>query len=296
MAQSALSILDRMWTLLAVSLVGFVAQLINSSLGMAFGIITTTALVSMAYSAPMASSIVHLAEIATAASNGIFHYKHKNIDKKVFLALSIPGGVGAFIGALILSSIDLKASKPLTAAILLALGFALVVRYVRLSELPKLRKAMKRWLVPLGFFSGMIDANAGGGWGTIVTTSLHSSSVLEPRKVIGTSTSARLLVAIAGSLGFIVGLGFEAIDWLAVLGLALGGLIAAPIAAKVVAKANQLLIGLVTGFLIIALNLRQLLVSLGADTLSTSISLSLVLLVAVVLTRRTMKVARKKSQ
>ena len=285
-----------MWTLLAVSMVGFVAQLINSSLGMAFGIITTTALVSLAYSAPMASSIVHLAEIATSASNGIFHHKNGNIDKKVFLALSIPGGVGAFIGALVLSSIDLAQSKPLTASILLVLGLMLVLRYMRLSELPKLRKAMKRWLVPLGFFSGMIDANAGGGWGTIVTTSLHSSSILEPRKVIGTSTSARLLVALAGSLGFIIGLGFEAIDWIAVLGLALGGLIAAPIAAKLVAKANQLLIGLITGFLIIALNLRQLLVSLNVDFLSTSLILSLVLIAAVVLTRRTMKVARKKTE
>ncbi|MFM1926724.1 MAG: hypothetical protein RLZ06_300 [Actinomycetota bacterium] len=278
-----------MWTLLAVSLVGFVAQLINSSLGMAFGIITTTALVSLAYSAPMASSIVHLAEIATSASNGIFHYKNGNIDKKVFLALSIPGGVGAFIGALLLSSIDLAQSKPLTASILLILGLTLVVRYVRLSQLPKLRKAMKRWLVPLGFFSGMIDANAGGGWGTIVTTSLHSSSILEPRKVIGTSTSARLLVAISGSAGFLIGIGAEKIDWLAVLMLALGGLVAAPIAARVVARANQLLVGLVTGFLIIELNLRQLLVAAEVDSTITGASMFAVLLIAVAVTKVTMQ-------
>lgn len=278
-----------MWTLLAVSLVGFVAQLINSSLGMAFGIITTTALVSLAYSAPMASSIVHLAEIATSASNGIFHQKNGNIDKKVFLALSIPGGVGAFIGALLLSSIDLAQSKPLTASILLILGLALVIRYVRLSRLPKLRKAMKRWLVPLGFFSGMIDANAGGGWGTIVTTSLHSSSILEPRKVIGTSTSARLLVAISGSVGFLIGIGAEKIDWLAVLMLALGGLVAAPIAARVVAKADQLLVGLVTGFLIIELNLRQLLVAAKVDGLITIASLCAVLVISVTVILITMR-------
>ena len=278
-----------MWTLLAVSMVGFVAQLINSSLGMAFGIITTTALVSLAYSAPMASSIVHLAEIATSASNGIFHHKNGNIDKKVFLALSIPGGVGAFIGALVLSSIDLAQSKPLTASILLVLGLMLVLRYMRLSELPKLRKAMKRWLIPLGFFSGMIDANAGGGWGTIVTTSLHSSSILEPRKVIGTSTSARLLVAISGSAGFLIGIGAENIDWFAVLMLALGGLIAAPIAAKVVARANQLLVGLVTGFLIIELNLRQLLVAAKIDSDAIIASMLAVLVVAIFVTIGTMK-------
>ena len=278
-----------MWTLLAVSMVGFVAQLINSSLGMAFGIITTTALVSLAYSAPMASSIVHLAEIATSASNGIFHHKNGNIDKKVFLALSIPGGVGAFIGALVLSSIDLAQSKPLTGSILLVLGLMLVLRYMRLSELPKLRKAMKRWLVPLGFFSGMIDANAGGGWGTIVTTSLHSSSILEPRKVIGTSTSARLLVAISGSAGFLIGIGAENIDWFAVLMLALGGLVAAPIAAKVVARANQLLVGLVTGFLIIELNLRQLLVAAKVDSNVIIASMLAVLVVAIFVTIGTMK-------
>lgn len=241
----------------------------------------------------MASSIVHLAEIATSASNGIFHWKNKNIDLKVFLAISIPGGIGAFIGALLLSSIDLSQSRPLTAAILLVLGIALVARFLRSNQLPKLRKAMKRWLVPLGFFSGMIDANAGGGWGTIVTTSLHSSSVLEPRKVIGTSTSARLLVAVLGSLGFLIGIGAENIDWAAVAALAVGGLIAAPIAARIVAKANQHLVGLVTGFLVIELNLRQLLVAAKLEAELVSFILLAVLALAVVMIFISMRKTRR---
>lgn len=269
-----------MLVVLAVTVVGFAAQMVNSSLGMAFGIITTSALVSLAYSAPMASSIVHLAEIATSASNGYFHLKNRNIDKRVFFALSIPGGIGAFIGALLLSSIDLTQSKPITSAILLCLGVALVFRYLKHSGATRLRRSLRRFLVPLGFVSGLIDANAGGGWGTIVTTSLHSAQVLEPRKVIGTSTSARLLVALAGSAGFIIGLGFHQIDWLAVLALALGGLLAAPIAARVVAKANQSLLGLITGFLVIELNLRQLLVAFNVDEIITLLSMSAVLIVA----------------
>lgn len=249
-----------------VALAGSLAQLINTSLGMAFGIISTTTLVALSYSAPMASSIVHFAEIGTSASNAYFHFRNGNVDKKVFLLLGLSGGIGAFLGALLLSWISLNASKPLTAALLLGLGILLVVRFVRGGEDRPTKNPLKRFLLPLGFTAGLIDANAGGGWGTIVTSSLQSSEVLTPSKAIGTSSSARLTVAIFGSLGFAIGLGLERIDWIAVIALAAGGLVVSPFAAKIVARANQKIIGLLTGMLVIELSIRQILVSLNFDS------------------------------
>lgn len=236
---------------------------------MAFGVISTSALVSLAYSAPMASSIVHLSEITTSATNFYFHWKNGNINRRVFIAIGVPGAIGAFIGALVLSRISLTASKPVTATILLVLGLILVVKYIRKNRVDVKRQIRRRWLYPLGFSAGLIDANAGGGWGTIVTSTLQASNVTTPREAVGTSTSARILVALFGSLGFMIGLGIEKIDWLAVLALSAGGALASPFAAKLVAKLRQNVIGLLTGLTVFALSLRQILISAGANTEQT---------------------------
>lgn len=275
-----------------VALTGFVAQSINSSIGMAFGVISTTALVSLAFSAPMASSIVHLSEITTSAANFFFHWKNGNINRKVFISIGIPGAIGAFIGALILSRISLAASKPVTASILLVLGLVLVLKNIRKNRIDRLRRIQRRWLYPLGFTAGLIDANAGGGWGTIVTSTLQTSNVTSPREAVGTSTSARILVALFGSLGFVIGLGFERIDWLAVLALSAGGAIASPFAAKLVSKLRQSLIGLITGITVFELSLRQVLVSAGASlelTISAMLGGLVAILVCVMVLRQKAK-------
>jgi uncharacterized membrane protein YfcA len=252
--------------LLAVSLAGFIAQMIDGALGMAFGITTTTVLVALAYSPAVASSAVHLAEIGTSITSGSFHLRFGNVDKKALLKVGIPGAVGAFVGAVVLSSIDLSAARPATSAILLALGAVILLRFSRVSILGSLRRARARWLIPLGLVGGFIDSTGGGGWGPIVTTSLTASNALEPRRAIGTANTAEILVSLSASAGFLFGLGGENIPWLVVCALLVGGLAAAPIAAHLVRRAPQRILGLLTGTIIVILNVRQLLVSLGAAT------------------------------
>ncbi len=252
-----------MWTILAITLTGLFAQTINGSLGMAFGVISTTSLLALSFSPAAASSVVHLAEIGTSAANGAFHHRHRNVNWPVVLWVGIPGGVGAFVGAILLSSMPFTATKPVTAAILLGLGVIVLSRFVRTVSAPATRRLRPGPLMLLGLGGGFLDSTGGGGWGTIVTSTLSAANVLDPRRVIGTSTAARLFVAIAGSTGFIIGLGAANIDWIAVLALLAGGLIAAPFAARFAAAAPVRVVGLATGILIIILNVRQLLISLA---------------------------------
>ncbi len=250
-----------MWVLLLVSVAGFLAQLVDGAMGMAFGITSTTLLIFLAYNPAAASAIVHLVEIATSSISGISHIKFGNVDWHALVKVAVPGAVGAFIGAMLLSNVDLSAARPWTASILLVLGALVLYRFTRSIILGKKRRARARWLAPLGLVGGFIDSTGGGGWGPVVTTSLTASNALEPRKAIGTTNTAEFVIAIAASIGFIIGLGAEEIPWDAVLALGIGGALGAPIAAWLVSKAPQRLLGILVGNLIIALNVRQLSIS-----------------------------------
>jgi uncharacterized membrane protein YfcA len=244
--------------LLLVSVAGFLAQLIDGSMGMGFGVSATSLLLLLAYSPAAASAIVHFAEVVTTAFSGASHIRFGNVDWPTILRIAVPGGLAAFIGAMVLSTIDLSAARPWTAGILLALGVVIVFRYAsaRIPRAP--RPGRKRWLIPLGLVGGFVDSTGGGGWGPVVTTSLTASNVLEPRKAIGTANTAEFVIAVSASAGFLVGLGVSAIPWPAVLALALGGLIAAPIAAWVITVIPQRMLGLIVGVVIVLLNTRQL--------------------------------------
>jgi uncharacterized membrane protein YfcA len=255
-----------MWVVLAVSLTGFAAQLVDGSLGMAFGVTSTSLLLILMLSPAMASSTVHLAEIGTTLASGAFHVRFGNVDRSALLKVGIPGGIGAFVGAMLLSNLDLSAARPAMALTLLALGIVILVRFSRVTLVARLRRARARWLIPLGFAGGLVDATGGGGWGPIVTSSLTASNALEPRRAIGTTNTAEVFVAIAASVGFLVGIGAQSIPWNFVLALLAGGLLAAPIAAKLVSKAPQRILGLLTGTIIVLLNVRQLAVSLNAGS------------------------------
>ena len=250
-----------MWVLLLVSVAGFLAQLVDGAMGMAFGITSTTLLIFLAYNPAAASAIVHLVEIVTSSISGISHIKFGNVDWHALVKVAVPGAVGAFIGAILLSSVDLSAARPWTASILLVLGGLVLYRFTRPVILGKKRRARARWLAPLGLVGGFIDSTGGGGWGPVVTTSLTASNALEPRKAIGTTNTAEFVIAIAASIGFMIGLGAEQIPWDAVIALLIGGSLAAPIAAWLVSKAPQRLLGILVGNLIIALNIRQLSIS-----------------------------------
>lgn len=268
-----------MTTLLLVSVAGFVAQMIDGAMGMAFGVISTTVLISLAYSPAAASAVVHFAKIATGAASGAAHIKYRNVDWHATIKVAIPGGIGAFVGAIVLSNINLRAAIPWTSSILLVMGLVVLYRFSRQTILGRKRRARARWLAPLGLVGGFVDSTGGGGWGPIVTTSLTASNALEPRKAIGSTNTAELVVAIASSLGFLVGLGAKDLPWDAILALVLGGTLAAPVAAWLVKNAPQRILGVFVGGLIVLLNVRQLLVSLevpsGISMVAYLISISM---------------------
>jgi len=250
-----------MWVLLLVSVAGFLAQLVDGAMGMAFGVTSTTLLLLLAYNPAAASAIVHLVEIVTSSISGAAHIRFKNVDWHALVKVAVPGGIGAFVGAMLLSNIDLSASRPWTASVLFILGALVLYRFTRPIILGKKRRARARWLAPLGLAGGFIDATGGGGWGPVVTTSLTASNALEPRKAIGTTNTAEFVIAVAASIGFLIGLGAEQIPWDAVIALGIGGALAAPIAAWLVSKAPQRILGILVGNLIIFLNARQLIIS-----------------------------------
>lgn len=259
--------------LIVIAAVGFIAQLIDGAIGMAFGITSTTMLLLIGYSPAISSAIVHFTEIGTSLASGSFHLRYGNVDRAALVKVALPGGIGAFLGAILLSSIDLTAASPWTSALLLGLGVVILVRFSRTSILGVTRRARARWLMPLGFAGGFVDATGGGGWGPIVTTALTASKALSPRAAIGTANTAEFVVALAASGGFLVGIGASNMPWDAVLPLLVGGIIAAPIAAKLVSIAPQRILGLITGTVVVLLNVRQLAVALSAPEPLVAIAL-----------------------
>jgi uncharacterized membrane protein YfcA len=226
--------------------VGSIAQLIDGALGMGFGLTSSTLLVTLGASAAVASAAVHFAEIGTTLASGASHWHAENIDKKFLVRLAIPGGIGAFLGATFLSFIDLSSSKIFISTLLLFLGFLLLYRNVFKTEgqVNMIEVKNPRFLSYLGFTGGFIDASGGGGWGPIVTPTLITTTV----------SAAEFVVAVAASVGFLAQIGRIDIDWSIVGGLALGGVIAAPIAARLVGKLPAKQLGIFVAIAIIILN------------------------------------------
>lgn len=246
------------WILFA--LVGSVAQLIDGALGMGFGLTSSTLLITLGASAAVASAAVHMAEIGTTLASGASHWHAENIDKKILVRLAIPGGIGAFLGATFLSFIDLSSSKVFISTLLLFLGFLLLYRNIFKSDNQVNMMEIKnpRFLTYLGFTGGFVDASGGGGWGPLVTPTLITTTSTEPRKVIGTVSAAEFVVAVSASVGFLANINRIEINWATVGGLALGGVIAAPIAARLVGKLPARQLGIIVAIAIILLNAIQI--------------------------------------
>ena len=256
-----------MVNLVLLALVGLGAQLVDGSLGMAYGVTSTTLLLAIGTNPVAASATVHLAEIGTTLASGVSHWKFGNVDWKVVAKVGIPGAVGAFAGATFLSSLSTEVAEPLMAIVLLALGLYIFVRFT-LQGLPtgNLGKPLrKRFLAPLGVVAGFVDATGGGGWGPVGTPAILASGRLEPRKVIGSIDTSEFLVAIAASVGFIVGIGSQGVDYAWVLALLVGGVVAAPIAAWLVRHIPPRVMGSLVGGVIILVNTRTLLRSDQVD-------------------------------
>ena len=235
---------------------GSIAQLIDGALGMGFGLTSSTLLLTLGASAAVASAAVHAAEIGTTLVSGASHWRAENIDKDVLVRLAIPGGIGALLGATFLSSIDLSSSKIFISTLLLFLGFLLLYRNLFQTPNPQTTETNSnpRFLTFLGFSGGFIDAAGGGGWGPVVTPTLMTTTNMAPRKIIGTVSAAEFIVAVSASVGFLININKLDMNWSIVGGLALGGMLTAPIAARIVAKLPRRKLAILVGVAVIVIN------------------------------------------
>ncbi|MDG4657411.1 sulfite exporter TauE/SafE family protein [Ectobacillus antri] len=250
--------------LLVFIFIGFMAQLIDGSLGMAYGVTSTTLLLTFGVAPAMASASVHLAEVVTTAASGASHIKFGNVDRHMVLRLILPGAVGAFVGACFLSNLPGDLVKPYVSLFLLTLGIYILFRFLSQPITPPDgKKLTNKQLVPLGLIAGFFDATGGGGWGPITTPVLLTKRNVAPRKVIGTVDTAEFAVALAATIGFVLSLGWGQVNWFWVGTLMAGGLVAAPIAAWLVRIIPSHLLGVLVGGLIIATNARTLLNAWG---------------------------------
>ncbi|WP_018661666.1 sulfite exporter TauE/SafE family protein [Heyndrickxia acidiproducens] len=248
--------------LIVLAIVGFFAQLIDGALGMAYGVTSTSLLLAFGIAPAAASASVHLSEVVTTAASGISHLKFGNVDKKMVLRLTIPGAIGAFIGACFLSNIPGDIVKPYISLFLLLLGLYVIYRFLfkfQHSE-TKVYKALPiKQSIPLGFIAGFADATGGGGWGPIATPVLLSKKGMTARKVVGTVDTSEFAIAVSATIGFILSLGWDTVNFLWVTALVLGGVVAAPIAAWLVRKVPAQLMGVLVGGFIILVNARTVL-------------------------------------
>ncbi len=232
--------------------VGFVAQVVDGALGMAYGVTGTSLLLALGVPPAAASATVHTAECFTTGASAISHRAFGNVDRFLFRRLLLPGVVGAVAGALILSSFPGDTLRPLVAAYLIVMGSIIALKAFR--EFPP--RAVRTYLTPLAFFGALIDALGGGGWGPIVASNLIARGN-DVRQSIGSVNAVEFFVTLAASLTFVVSLG--TLNWQIVLGLALGGLPAAPLGAWACKHlpVRPLLLGV--GLLVILLSINTLL-------------------------------------
>lgn len=247
--------------LLVIAIAGVLAQLVDGALGMGFGITATTCMMSIALLAPaQASAIVHAAELGTTLASGASHWKFGNVQWGTALRLGIPGAIGAFLGASVLTSISLDAAAPVTATILTGVGALLVWRFSRGRVRRTVRTVSPRFLGVLGLVAGFVDASGGGGWGPLTSSTLLGATSQEPRKIVGTVNTSEFLVTFAASVGFALGLWSSLVEHLwATLALLAGGVLAAPIGAYLVSRLNPTLLGGFVGTTLMVTNALKVL-------------------------------------
>lgn len=254
-------------TLLFFLVAGLCAQLIDGSLGMGFGVISSTILVGLGVVPALASASVHTAEIATTLASGTSHLRLGNVKKEWLLPLTVPGIVGGVLGAILLSNIPGGTMKPYVAGFLLFMGLVMIYRFTlhkaKIATSAKSGKVPWKKMVGLGLVAAFFDAIGGGGWGPIATPGLILTEGEEPRKVIGTVNFAEFFVTIAEAVTFFIILGSKEYDWGSIGMIALGGVCMAPIAAWLTKKMPPRVLGLLAGIVVVLYNLRTLLVWAG---------------------------------
>jgi hypothetical protein len=232
--------------------IGFCAQLIDGALGMAFGVISTSAMLTMGLPPAQASAIAHTAEIFTTAASASSHLYHRNVDWRLVIRLGVAGVAGAVLGAWVLSNVDGQMIRPFVAAYLLAIGVLILLKAAR----PAPRRDVEfRLAPPLGLAGGFLDASGGGGWGPVVTSTLIGSGQA-PRMVIGSVNTTEFFVTTAAATTFFIELGASPLYELAAL--VLGGVIAAPFGGWVVKHIRPRVLMTAVGILVVVLAVWQL--------------------------------------
>lgn len=235
--------------------VGFVAQLIDGCVGMGYGISASSILATLGVPPAITSATVHAAETVTAGVSSASHAWFRNIDRKIFFSLLAPGVLGGILGATLLARVPTQTVRPFVWAYLLATSLVVLGRVV--FKRSPLRLGAQGPL--LGLVAGFLDAMGGGGWGTIVTSTMVARGVT-PRYAIGTSNAVVFFVALATSLTLWLQLGRMRYDM--VLALLIGGAAAAPIAAWITSRVPQRAATAVVGLLVFVLGATGLITTL----------------------------------
>ncbi|MBP6300275.1 MAG: sulfite exporter TauE/SafE family protein [Arenimonas sp.] len=237
-------------------LIGFAAQLVDGALGMAYGLTASSFLLAAGLPPATASATVHFAETFTTGASAISHHSFGNVHSPLFKKLVIPGVLGAALGAYVLTELDGDVLKPYVAGYLIFMGLYVLVK--SFAEINPIH--VQKRVGPLGFFGGLIDSIGGGGWGPIVTSTLLARGN-HTRYTIGTVNAVEFFVTLTSSAVFIAIIGIS--HWNIVLALALGGVLAAPIAGFVAKKVPHRPMMFLVGLLIIGVSSRTLWNSLG---------------------------------
>lgn len=260
--------MDSFSVLLLVGLIGTAAQFVDGSLGMGYGVTSATLLATVGYSPAVASATIHVAKIGTGVASGASHWRFGNVHWRAVAMLAVPGAIGAFAGAFAISYIAAEVTRPWVSLVLASLGVLVIARAVlRRSPAIRIYTPRIRTLGPLGLVGGFIDSVGGGGWGPVTTSSLMAANRMAPNQVIGTVSTAEIVVAVSASLGFLLALGSQGIAWGAMAALLLGGLVAAPFAAWAVSRLDHRVLGGLVGGMILFYNAEGVLslIGLGGD-------------------------------
>lgn len=249
--------------IIVFAIVGGLAQFVDGSLGMGFGVTSATLLTLLGYSAVAASAGTHAAKMGTTFVSGLAHWREGNVDWRVLLMLAVPGTIGAFTGAVILTNVSMDGARIWMASILLILGISIIMRFAFGKTLIPRMKVRTRNLWPIGLFGGFVDATGGGGWGPVATPSMMTVTSHEPKKVVGTVNAAEFAVAVAASMGFIVGAKESQVPWGAVAGLIIGGMLVAPFAARFAGRAPVHSLGTLVGGMVLISNLAVIFKLMG---------------------------------
>lgn len=241
---------EDIWVFIAI---GFCAQLVDGALGMAFGVLSTSAMMAWGLAPASASAMTHVAEVFTTAASGASHVYHRNVDWRLVARLAPAGVLGGVLGAWVLTSFDGKAIAPYVAVYLLGIGGYIIFKALR----PVWPRAVRDWAVPfIGVAGGTLDAIAGGGWGPIVTSSLIGRGHV-PHTVIGSANLTEFVVTVVISATFFLAIGWSELN--SAIGLIFGGVLAAPIGGYVTRCLPTKPLMLAVGALLIATSLFRLL-------------------------------------